>query len=131
MLLILSVAGYHYTVPMLKAAGWILENETVWKICGAPVFAVATFVVAAALTGPFLLLIDIRKSGRAVLPEKPIVRETEPTLSLLTQLIARSGDVIRRGKLSRLPCPAPADARSAGSVRPSIARGAFASRGSN
>ena len=64
--LISSVAGYHYTVPILNAAGLILENETAWKIYGALFFAVAAFLVSAVLTGPFLVLVDIRKSVRAL-----------------------------------------------------------------
>ena len=66
MLLISGVAGYYYTVPILKAAGAILKNETAWKIYGALFFAVATFLVLAVLTGPFLVLVDIRKSVRAL-----------------------------------------------------------------
>jgi hypothetical protein len=65
-LLISGVAGYHYAVPMLKAAGGIPENEAVWKIYGALVFAVCALLVAAVLTGPFLVLVDIRKSVRAL-----------------------------------------------------------------
>ena len=65
MLLISGVAGYYYTVPILNDAGWILGNETVWKIYGALFFAVATFLVSAVLTGPILVLVDIRKSVRA------------------------------------------------------------------
>ena len=66
MLLISGVAGYYYTVPILKTAGLILENETAGKISGALFFAVATFLVSAVLTGPFLVLVDIRKSVRAL-----------------------------------------------------------------
>ena len=66
MLLISGVTGYHYAVPVLKAAGWILENETSWKVYGALFFVVATFLVSAVLTGPFLVLVDIRKSVRAL-----------------------------------------------------------------
>ena len=65
MLVVSGVTGYHYAVPVLKAAGWILENETTWKIYGALFFVVATFLVSAILTGPFLVLVDIRKSVRA------------------------------------------------------------------
>lgn len=65
-LLISSVIGYNFTVPMLTASGWILENEAAWKICGTVFFAVATFLVSAVLTGPFLVLVDIRKSVRAL-----------------------------------------------------------------
>jgi hypothetical protein len=66
MLLTSGVAGYYYTVPTLKAAGWILVNETAWKIYGALFLALATFLVLALLTGPFLVLVDIRKSVRAL-----------------------------------------------------------------
>ena len=65
MLLISGVAGYHYSVPVLNAAGFVLENAAAGKIVGALVFAVATFLVSAVLTGPFLVLVDIRKSVRA------------------------------------------------------------------
>ena len=65
MLLISGVTGYYYTVPILKAAGLILENETAWKIYGALFFAIAAFLVLAVLLGPFLVLVDIRKSVRA------------------------------------------------------------------
>ena len=66
MLLISGIAGYHYTVPLLSAAGWILENETAWSICGALFFVVTTFLVSAVLTGPFLVLVDIRRSIRTL-----------------------------------------------------------------
>jgi hypothetical protein len=65
-LLISGVAGYNYTVPILKAAGLILENEPAWKIYGALFFAVASFLVSAVLIGPILVLVDIRKSVRAL-----------------------------------------------------------------
>jgi len=65
-LLISGVVGYYYTVPALHAAGAILENEAVWKIYGAVFFAVATFLMLAVLVGPFLMLVDIRKSVRAL-----------------------------------------------------------------
>jgi len=66
MLLISGVAGYYYTVPILKAARWVLENETAWRIYGALFVALATFLVFAVLTGPILVLVDIRKSVRAL-----------------------------------------------------------------
>jgi hypothetical protein len=66
MLLISGVAGYYYTVPILNAAGLILENQTAWRIFGALFFAVATFLVSAVLIAPFLVLVDIRKSVRAL-----------------------------------------------------------------
>ena len=66
MLLISGVTGYYYTVPILKSARWILENETAWKIYGALFFAMAAFLVLAVVTGPILVLVDIRKSVRAL-----------------------------------------------------------------
>ena len=65
-LLISGMAGYYYTVPILKAAGGIPENETAWKIYGALFFAIAAFLVLAVVTGPILVLVDIRKSVRAL-----------------------------------------------------------------
>jgi hypothetical protein len=69
-LLISGVAGYHYTVPLLKAAGAIPESEAVWKIYGAFAFAVAALLLSAVVTGPFLVLVDIRKSVRALETKK-------------------------------------------------------------
>jgi hypothetical protein len=66
MLLISGVAGYYNTVPILNRVGWVLENETAWKIYGALFFPVATFLVSTVLIGPFLVLVDIRKSVRAL-----------------------------------------------------------------
>ena len=66
MLLISGVVGYYYTVPMLQAAGAILDNEAEWQIYGALFFVLGTFLVAAVVAGPFLMLIDIRKSVRAI-----------------------------------------------------------------
>lgn len=65
-LLISGLAGYHFTVPMLNAAGWILKNETPWKIFGAVLSPIATFLILALLIGPILVLVDIRKSVRAL-----------------------------------------------------------------
>jgi hypothetical protein len=65
-LLVAGVLGYYYTVPALDAAGAIVEHEVVWKISGALFFAVTTFLMLAVLVGPFLMLVDIRKSVRAL-----------------------------------------------------------------
>lgn len=66
MILISAIAGYHYTVPILNAAGGMPENEIAWKILGALFFPIITFLVSAVLTGPFLVLVDIRKSIRTL-----------------------------------------------------------------
>lgn len=65
-LLISGIAGYYYTVPMLHAAGAIFENEAEWRLYGALFFVVATFLISAVVAGPFLMLVDIRKSVRAI-----------------------------------------------------------------
>ena len=65
-LLTSSVTGYHYAVPALKAAGLVFENEAVGRIFGALFFPVVAFIWAAALIGPLVLLVDIRKSLRAI-----------------------------------------------------------------
>ena len=64
-LLVSGIAGFHATVPALRSAGWILESEAAWKLSGAVFLPVVTFLVLAVLTGPFLVLVDIRKSVRA------------------------------------------------------------------
>lgn len=61
-----AVFGFHYTVTILGAAGWILENEMAWRICGAIVFALTALLASALLWGPFLLLVDIRRSVKAL-----------------------------------------------------------------
>jgi len=66
MLLIAAVAGYYFTVPMLYSAGAILDNEAVWQIYGAAFFAIGAFLASAVVIGPFLLLVDIRKSVRVL-----------------------------------------------------------------
>ena len=63
-LVVSAVAGYYYTVPILKHAGLIPENEIVWKVYGALFFAVAIFLLTALAIGPILVLFDIRKSVR-------------------------------------------------------------------
>ena len=66
MLLVAGIFGYHFTVPMLNSTGAILENEAVWQIYGAGFFAIGAFLLSAVVIGPFLLLLDIRKSVRAL-----------------------------------------------------------------
>jgi hypothetical protein len=65
-LLISSVAGYHYAVPILKGAGLILEPQAGGRIVGALLFALAAFLVSAVVTGPILVLVDIRRSIRSL-----------------------------------------------------------------
>jgi len=65
-LLISAVAGFHSTVLILKSSGWILESETAWRIFGAVVSPVVTFLVLVVLFGPILVLVDIRKSVKSL-----------------------------------------------------------------
>lgn len=57
-----GVAGYLFTIPILNAAGWALENEIAWKVGGGLLCAVGSLLVSALLMGPFLMLVDIRQS---------------------------------------------------------------------
>ena len=65
-LLIFAVAGFHSTVPILKSNGAVLQNEIAWRILGAVVSPVAAFLVLAVIFGPILLIVDIRKTVRAL-----------------------------------------------------------------
>lgn len=66
MLAIAAAVGYRYTVPFLSSLGWTLENPAAWRILGALLVAVAAFPVLTILAGPFLVLVDIRKSLRGL-----------------------------------------------------------------
>ncbi|HVY04537.1 MAG TPA: hypothetical protein VHB46_01050 [Burkholderiales bacterium] len=65
-LLIAAIAGFRSVVPILQSRGWILESDMGWRIAGAVVFPLATFLVLAVVLGPILLLVDIRKSVRSL-----------------------------------------------------------------
>ena len=68
MIIIFSTTGYNITVPTIKYIGMYLggeitlENEIAWKLCGAFLFTAPAFLLLAIFTGPFLVLLDIRKS---------------------------------------------------------------------
>jgi|SRR5215472_5106961 len=65
-LLISSFVGYHYAVPILGSVGMLVEGpQTGTKIVGALSFAIAAFLAAAVVTGPILVLFDIRRSIRS------------------------------------------------------------------
>jgi hypothetical protein len=64
-----------------------------------------------------------------VVPENPSCAFSEP--NPFTRPTVRSGDAGHRVPEMRPPCPGLADALAAGSVRPSIRKGAFASRGTS
>lgn len=65
-LLIAAGTGFALAVPMLKSAGANFVNETAGRLVGALVFSGTAFLLLAVFTGPILILIDIRKSLRAI-----------------------------------------------------------------
>ena len=81
-----GVAGYHYSVPLIRAAGWTPKDESTWKVLAAIASISASFLVLAVLTGPFLVLLDIRKSMRslearlAAVDNRQHAEHREPTL---------------------------------------------------
>lgn len=65
-LLIAGLVGYNATVPLLEATGWIVANAIAWSIAGAVLLVVTTFLIAVGVTGPLLVLVDIRRSVKAL-----------------------------------------------------------------
>jgi hypothetical protein len=61
-----SVVGYYFTVPIMNAAGAILTPEFAWRILGAFVFPVITFLVLVVFIGPLLILMDVRQAVRNI-----------------------------------------------------------------
>ncbi|MFN0038415.1 MAG: hypothetical protein ACKVP2_02750 [Burkholderiales bacterium] len=67
LLLSLSVVmGYRFMVPIMNDAGAVLTNEFAWKIGGALIFPIITFLVLAVIFGPFLVLVDVRSAVRKI-----------------------------------------------------------------
>jgi hypothetical protein len=80
-LVLAVVVGYHFTVPLMDYAGAVPINEFAWKVFGATVFAVITFLVLAAITGPLLVLTDVRQAVRSIeagLERGAAVRRSHP-----------------------------------------------------
>ena len=61
-----GVWGYHVRVPIMNDTGAVLTNEFAWRICGALVFPILAFLVLAVITGPFLILVDVRNAVRNI-----------------------------------------------------------------
>lgn len=61
-----AVVGYHVTVPVMSAVGAVLTHEFAWKVLGALVLPVIAFLVLAVLTGPYLILMDVRQAVRSI-----------------------------------------------------------------
>jgi hypothetical protein len=86
-LVISGLVGYINAVPAARSAGLIIANETAWRIGGAALSVAATFLIAVVVTGPLLVLVDIRRSVKAIEAsdadsnaEDPRTERTEPTL---------------------------------------------------
>jgi len=65
-LVLAAVGGYLGIVPALSDAGWVIENKGAWSVAGAIVLVVAAFLLSAVLVGPVVILVDIRRSLRAL-----------------------------------------------------------------
>jgi hypothetical protein len=65
-LLASGVAGFLGAVPILKDFGLIPQSEATWQIFGAVAAPIAAFLLLVVLFGPILVLVDIRKSVRAL-----------------------------------------------------------------
>lgn len=61
-----AIAGYELTLPIMSALGATVTPEIAWKLLGALVLSTITFLVLAVVTGPFLVLIDLRHSVRQI-----------------------------------------------------------------
>jgi hypothetical protein len=61
-----GIAGYNTTVPIIQTLGAQLSPEFAWKILGACGFVVVAFLFLAVITGPLLVLIDIRHAVRSI-----------------------------------------------------------------
>jgi hypothetical protein len=61
-----GIGGYNTTVPLIQALGASPFPEFAWKMLGACVFIVVAFLFLAAFTGPFLILMDVRRAVRSI-----------------------------------------------------------------
>ena len=89
LLVLAGVAGYHFTIPIMSAAGAVPEQEIAWKLLGALAFPVISFLVMPAIFGPFLILMDVRQAVRSIearlkrgedIRESPSYERREPTI---------------------------------------------------
>jgi hypothetical protein len=61
-----GLAGYNATVPIIQALGGSPYPEFAWKILGACAFLLGAFLLLAVVTGPLLVLLDVRQSLRSI-----------------------------------------------------------------
>jgi low affinity Fe/Cu permease len=65
-LLASAVVGYNTPVPFIRDAGPLTDNAMAWSIYMAIFMPVLVFLFLAVVTGPLLVLVDIRRSVRAI-----------------------------------------------------------------
>lgn len=65
-LLLSGLVGYYVTVPALRFVGLIPANEAASQLGGAILCVAAMFLYLAVVAGPLLLLVDIRRSVKAL-----------------------------------------------------------------
>ena len=61
-----AVVGYQITLPVMSSFGVTPTSELTWQILGAMLLPLFTLLVLAILSGPLLLLVDIRQSLRSL-----------------------------------------------------------------
>ena len=88
-LLIAGLVGYVAAVPAAKSAGWLLTNEVGLRIGGAMICVAVTFLVTCVVAGPLLVLMDVRRSVKAIEAnskdsgvEDPRTNRAEPSFNL-------------------------------------------------
>jgi hypothetical protein len=70
-----GIIGYNATVPILQALGGAPYPEFVWKLIGASAFIFIGFLFISIITGPLLILIDIRRAIKNI--EAGMVKDSE------------------------------------------------------
>jgi hypothetical protein len=66
LLLSSALLGFVFFAPTLRQAGWVIEHEIAWSLFGALLCAGGAFLSAVVFVGPVVLLVDIRRSMRAL-----------------------------------------------------------------
>jgi hypothetical protein len=61
-----ALVGYHFTLPILAAAGATPSPELTWKLLGALLFSAIAFLTLAVVTGPIATLLDIKRSLKSI-----------------------------------------------------------------
>lgn len=70
-----GIVGYNATVPIFQALGGSPYPEFFWKLVGASAFIFVGFIFISVITGPLLVLIDIRRAVKNI--EASMVNDSE------------------------------------------------------